>query len=638
MINNKSIRGRLGLLFLAFVLLVSFSVAATYLGVAAQRQDALIINLAGRQRMLSQKMTWLALADYENPELVTAVELFDQTLSALRYGGETVDSDGNLVFLPAAPDTALDVQLEEVSQAWKPFQGHLTPENAETLLLEAPIILDQLDAVVTAFEIRAEAKNLRLILIQVSFLTAAIGLLIWGFVDTRRLIVKPLVELGIAVREMGKGNLDSPVSPIEKNELGELAQTFNIMRTELAQSRKKLEERVIQRTKELVTAFEFSQEIVAQRELDELLNSVVERARLLMEAESAALCVLSLNKKTLELASYSGDVDIELGTKKSIEEGLSQQVINANETIVSETHCTNCKFLLANSAGHCVATSLRAGDQTLGAICVVQVHKENIREVASFDEDNQRALNLLANSAAIAISNTNLAKAERQKAKQAAAFAEREQLAADLHDNLAQILSFTRIKLERLDEILSDDQNTEERATLGQIENAIETAYQQVRNALTGLLKPKQERGDLAKKLAFVVDEFSATYGFPIKLEIENSSALTLLPAIQPQIIHIVREALSNVQRHSQAKQAWVRAKPVNGHAHFIIEDDGKGFDHQASMEGNHFGLRIMRTRAERSGGEFFLSSHPGKGTQIFVKFGLLKPEQNENQSLGQKP
>jgi len=373
----------LGFLFLAFVLLVSFSVAATYLGIATQNKDALIINLAGRQRMLSQKMTWLALAEPESLELSETIELFDQTLHALRFGGETVDSDGNLVSLPIAPDAALDDQLDEASQTWAHFQEHLAPEDTETLLLEAPIILDQLDAVVTAFEIRAEAKNLRLILIQVAFWVAAIGLLIWGFIDTRRIILNPLSELGRAVEKIGEGNLDWSLPPIENNELGELAQTFGVMRTELAQSRKKLEGRIVQRTKELATAFEFSQEIVAQRDLNELLNSVVERTRLLMQAESAALCVLSPNERTLELASYSGDVDIELGVKESIQEGLTQQVMNAGETIVSETQCTNCKFLLANDAGHCVATSLRAGEHTLGAICVVQSGKNDLSEIAS---------------------------------------------------------------------------------------------------------------------------------------------------------------------------------------------------------------------------------------------------------------
>jgi two-component system nitrate/nitrite sensor histidine kinase NarX len=587
--------------------------------------------------MLTQKMTWLALAQPEDPELSASITLFDQTLDALRFGGETMDSEGNLVYLPPPPDPALRNQLSEISQTWEHFRGHLQPPDVGILPVEAPIILDQLDAVVTAFEIRAEAKYLRLELIQSTFLVAAIALLAWGFIDIRRIIVKPLSELGTAVQKMGEGKLDWPIAPMEKNELGELAQIFDVMRAELAQSRNILESQVVQRTRELATAFEFSQEIVAQRDLNELMSSVVERARLLMQAESAALCVLSLDDNTLELASYSGDVTIELGVKNPIQDRLSRQVIDADQTIVSETHCTNCEFLLSNSPGSCMVTSLRAGDHTLGAICVVQSDQKDAKKIASFDADGQRALNLLANSAAIAISNTRLVKAERQKAKQAAAFAEREQLAADLHDNLAQILNFTRIKLERLDEVLVENQNAEERVTLKQIETAIGLAYQQVRDALVGLLKPHLVSDDFGKKLAATVDDFSATYHFPVKLEIRDSSALSISHAIQTQVVQIVGEALSNVQQHSQAKDAWVAVDRVNGQARFTVGDSGIGFDPQKSMGDNHFGLRIMRTRAEKSGGEFSLSSQPGEGTRISATFPIRKPQECGSQNNGEK-
>ncbi len=233
MVSNKSIRGRLGLLFLAFVLLVSFSVGATYWSVATQKKDALIINMTGRQRMLTQKMTWLALAQPEDPELIASMELFEQTLQALRYGGTTIDSAGNIVILPTAPDSVLIAQLDEVIKTWEQFHIHLQSADDSTLPIMAPIILDQMDTVVTEFEIRAEAKHLRLELIQTIFLIAAMVLLAWGFISTRQMIVSPLSELGTAVQEMGEGNLDWPLPPMKQNELGELAQTFETMRIEL---------------------------------------------------------------------------------------------------------------------------------------------------------------------------------------------------------------------------------------------------------------------------------------------------------------------------------------------------------------------------------------------------------------------
>ena len=83
----NSLRVRLGLLFLAFLLLVLAAVTVTYGVVASQRSDALRINLAGRQRMLSERMTWLALAGPTDPALATERQHFSLTLDALQHGG-----------------------------------------------------------------------------------------------------------------------------------------------------------------------------------------------------------------------------------------------------------------------------------------------------------------------------------------------------------------------------------------------------------------------------------------------------------------------------------------------------------------------------------------------------------------------
>jgi len=387
--NSSTIRGRIALLLGAFFLLVIISVGVMFWSVRTQENDALIINLAGRQRMLTQKMTWLALAQPDDPELDASIELFDQTLQALRFGGTTTDSAGNRVHLPPPPDPALHAQLDEVSQTWEHFRNHLQPPDMASLPLEAPLILNQLDAVVSAFENRAEAKQNRLEWIQMTFLIAAMLLLTWGFVTTRRRIVSPLTELGRAARRMGEGNLDWPIPEMGADELGELAEAFEFMRSELAASRKLLEAQVEQRTRELAAAFEFSQEIVAQRELNDLMNSVVARARLLMQAQSAALCVLSPDNSKLELVSKSGETTVDLGLIQTIESDIALPVIGAGQTTVSETSCSNCEFLRAHSPGRCVATPLRAADRTLGALCVVRSAAYQNGEISTFDPDER---------------------------------------------------------------------------------------------------------------------------------------------------------------------------------------------------------------------------------------------------------
>ena len=92
--KNRSLHTQLGLVFLGFLLLVISSVAVTFWLVQTQQNDAAIINLAGRQRMLAQQMTRLALTDPDNPELTETITRFEQTLAALMNGGEVVDGNG----------------------------------------------------------------------------------------------------------------------------------------------------------------------------------------------------------------------------------------------------------------------------------------------------------------------------------------------------------------------------------------------------------------------------------------------------------------------------------------------------------------------------------------------------------------
>ena len=173
--------------------------------------------------------------------------------------------------------------------------------------------------------------------------------------------------------------------------------------------------------------------------------------------------------------------------------------------------------------------------------------------------------------------------------------------------------------------------------TLKQIERATETAYQQVRAALVGLIKPHTEEEDFTGKFSASMNEFRAAYEFPIDLEILDSSALILPLTTQNQIIHVLNESLSNIQRHSQANQVQVRVERVNGHARFTVEDDGIGFDPEISTGGDHFGLRIMRTRVDRAGGEFSLESKPGEGTRVSAIFPLRDSSESESHRTGVK-
>src|SRR5512139_2004192 len=109
----RSLRARLSAIFIGFLLLVAASVLATFWTIQTQTADATVINLAGRQRMLSQRMLYLALASSDRQVLDQPAQLFDQTLRALRYGGLALDAANRPIDLPPPPDAALRAQLDE---------------------------------------------------------------------------------------------------------------------------------------------------------------------------------------------------------------------------------------------------------------------------------------------------------------------------------------------------------------------------------------------------------------------------------------------------------------------------------------------------------------------------------------------
>jgi len=611
----RALGAQLGAIFLGFLLLVLGSVGATFVTVHSQADDATVINLAGRQRMLIQRMTWLALAQTDSPDLTASIKQFDKTFRALWDGGETTDASGNSIILPAAPNPAVQSQLDQVSQTWADFQKYIQLEDASALQTESAKILAQLDTVVSAFEAEAQLKILRLQQIQTAFLVAALLLLAWGYLFTHRRIIRPLTALDTAALRIGKGFLSEPIPVLGDDELGHLAHSFEMMRAEVAAARDMLESRVARRTRELTTAFEFSQEIVRQLDLDHLLNSVTDHARSLMHARAAALCLVTPEGEHLELVSTSGETIDHTGMLQSTRKGLALLVVGASQATVVEANSSTCGFLCDHPDSYCAAAPLRVGERTLGALCVVR------RDNEPFDADETRALTLLANSAAIAIINARLAETSRQQAEQSAVLTERERLAANLHDNLAQTLGFLNLKTERVEETLTAGRVTDAIGEIGEMKPTISVAYQQVRSALTGLREPTPTNGDLAEKLAASVADFNYETDLLITLAIVDDDALMLPHVTQAQVIHIVREALTNAQRHAQAAQVKIRVSKADGVARFSVTDDGCGFDPDSVKSDEHLGLAIMRARALRSGGYLTIDSTPGLGTKVIGSF-----------------
>lgn len=649
----RRLRQKMKLLFLAFFVLVLASVLATSWTLNTQQQDALVINLAGRQRMLIQQMTKETLQlsrhldennsagdelDARRASLQETMDTFEQTLQAFIHGGPAPYLPDTPAVLPKTTAPNIFAELHTVQQTWNLLRSQIDvvrlPQSANNAQRAAadvveqvsPALVQQADEVVRLFEAESNRKVMRLRLIQSIFFGGALGLLLFGVWATYREILSPLSQLDKVATRIGAGDLDTAVNVTGPREMQILAENFDTMRRQIKRAQENLEMRVARRTRELAVAFELSQEIATELTLEKTLSMVVDRAKTLAQAQTAVLCLLTPSGKTLNMAAFSGETSMNTGAESQpSNRGVAVRVVENTQTVTTDVMCVNCRFLNYQS-GVCTATPLHARDKTLGALCVVRP------EAHQFDPDEVRALSLLANSAAIAINNARLIQVEHKQTKQAAILTERNRLAAELHDNLAQTLSFLNLKSDQLSDLIIENDSETAGEELAHMKTAIQTAYGQVRAALVELQEPTSPLGDLADDLAACLHAFETETHIPAKLTIPDPVPLLLSRAIHTQALHVVREALVNIRRHAHARKVWVAVTRKNGDIYLSVEDDGQGFDLNEAKGNNHLGLTIMRARVERSGGALHITATPNQGTQITAQF-PVKSETQLNQA-----
>lgn len=634
-----SIRAKLGTLFIIFFLLITTSVVATYLALTRQREDALVINLAGRQRMLIQAMTRYALELERHPDrairytqLRTAAETFDTTLTALMEGGTAPYTENKQVVLPPPSSADAQIKLAHVRTLWQAFRPQLdlileqgqedTPafhEAVSTIERQSPVLVAAMDEAVRAFEHAAQAKVRHVIYIQLFFLLTAAVLVGLGYTLTHRRIILPLQHLEQVARTIGSGHLDAPVSLAGDDEIGHLAQSLEEMRQQLRAARENLEAQVAQRTRELEALYEVSRDISSRLDVRHVLRSVTEKARELLDADVAVLCMLNNNGQTLRLQAVAGDEHSIRQQVSSPDEPLAAAIL-AEDQAVKCTVCAGwCHMLDPEYQADHLAASLRAGNRIIGALCV------GSREANRFPPEALGLLTRLANSAAIALENARL----YEQAERVAALEERQRIAADMHDSVAQTLSYLALRVEQIADQVTLGAGQAAVRDLERLREHIDRTLEDVRRIIADLQRPVATRLSFQDALRHVVQDVAAQSPYPVHLDLCTSHPIHLPPDMAEQVLRVAREAVLNAIRHASPSVINVRFWAEGGEGIVQVEDDGRGFDPNAPPRDGrgHFGLKIMHARAARVRGRLTIESHPGAGTCVQLTFPLPASE-----------
>lgn len=352
------------------------------------------------------------------------------------------------------------------------------------------------------------------------------------------------------------------------------------------------------------------------KEVKSLLDGFLETIIKSVGAKAGAIRLLSANGRELHIAGavglppdvfeHEGDVELGCGVcgKAASEGGVqSEEIAYCAKRFDTRFFGEDCK--------HIVAVPLEYQGSLIG---VFNLFYESVQEM---DAGSEKLLRSFAEMIGIALENARLSRENRRMNL----MAERQAIANEIHDSLAQNLTYGRMRMSVLQDAIRTQDELLAHKCMRDINEALDTGQKSVRELITHFRCQMDPLG-LQHALQVLVNEFGERTG--IALEYSNRVPDPGLPLEHElQVFHIVREVLANIATHSGASHAVMQVTRKAGCYVFTIEDDGMGIPNDMPPEG-HYGLTIMRERAQRIGAEIEVESMAGSGTR--VRLSLVAP------------
>jgi two-component system nitrate/nitrite sensor histidine kinase NarX len=206
---------------------------------------------------------------------------------------------------------------------------------------------------------------------------------------------------------------------------------------------------------------------------------------------------------------------------------------------------------------------------------------------------------------------------------------ERRMMANEVHDSLAQGLTYMRMRMSLLRDAIRQGDEGRALRYWGDVDSSLTNAHRRLRELITYFRTRMDSRG-LVHVLAEMSESFFDRTG--VALEFANHVPDLQLPVgREVQVFHIVQEGLANVCKHADARRARLSLERKGDGYEIVIEDDGVGMvaDPTSGEHGRagHYGIAIMRERAHRLGGELTLHGAPGAGTRVRLYFPAVQPQ-----------
>ncbi|MBI4329477.1 MAG: HAMP domain-containing protein [Chloroflexi bacterium] len=424
-------------------------------------------------------------------------------------------------------------------------------------------------------------------------------------VTLARHFTRPITRLIRGAEAVAAGDFDRAIQVNTNDEFEDLSHQFNRMADRLKERERELleaRERAERKAREAEALYRIGTEISRLLSLPRILELVVEKARELLKSDVAILC-LDEPGVGLRIGAASGLLEpLSLRPGKPVEATGSEE-IGSPGALCPIPHSIGL-------AAH-AAVRLQSGERVVGNLCV------GYRTARRVDPDETEFLKGLASQAAVAIENARL----HREVRSLAALEERARIGQDLHDGIIQSIYATGLGLEECLKLAEEDPQ-EVKLKLEAAIESLNTVIRDVRNYIVGLGPERLQDHDLSRALADLSKGLSLNALLDLDLSLEPGVDGTLTPEQAGHLLHICREALTNVVKHAGASRAVLTLGRIKGGLRLSVEDNGAGFD-PTRLSASGQGLCNMGERARRLGGSLSIESAPGRGTRVSVEIPL---------------
>lgn len=584
--------------FLAIVSMFS----SVFISDGAQ-SDAHAVNVAGSLRMQSYRIVSHL---HQMAEVVEEQQA--ATIRALIAEFETDLTSGILVNQQAVLDSSelqdLHSQVENFwfSQMKPRFSAHLSAAISDREDLNQPVsqFVTMIDKLVISYQQHAETNISTIRLIQSLALFSTLILIAFAMLIVNRHIEQPLSRLTAVARQIGRGDFTAKADESGKGELALLAKTFNKMSSSIYRSRAQLEEQVKRKTRKLSRS-------------NASLDLLFQITRKLNEVDPTQVQFEPILKK---LANVTGVRDLDLCIMTAEGSGPYEHLVTTDKTLPEKCvkhdcgDCTDHDSMFPNSDNN-LKYQLAHNETNYG---VLVVQPDDSHQLEEWQHQ-------LFESVAEQISNVLSMKQQQEQGRRIALMNERTVIARELHDSLAQALSYLKIQVTRLQKLQQrDNVQAQIDDVMNELKTGLSSAYRELRELLT-TFRLKLDGQSLKAAFEQTINQLqsrSEMFEFSLNYQVGN---VPFTPQEEIHLLQIAREAMQNAFYHSKGDRISISIKMDNlSLVTLSIVDNGVGIPGNPNKL-NHYGLAIMQERCRNLGGDIYISKPDVGGTAVIFKF-----------------